>query len=638
MKLKYLTLENFRGVACKTRIDFQSGITALIGKNDIGKSTILEALDAFFNGVIDKDDASVHGDKAAVRITCAFTELPDSVVIDTTRSTTFKSEYLLNEEGLLEIEKVFDCSGSKPREKVYFLANHPLGDDYSDLLTLKIDKLKIRADKLKVDLGMVNQTVASELRHAIWSSSNQVCKMQEIPLDKEDGKRIYEAIQEYFPLYSLFKADRPSTDQDAEAQDPMRSAIREATKGVASCFEEMRIEIARRLSGIAEDTVRKIGEIAPAVAKTLKPRVETKKLESLFSVSLVGDKDVPINKRGSGIRRLVLLGFFRSEAERRLGVPENKSKSVIYAVEEPETSQHPNNQILILSALKELAGREGVQVIITTHNPLLASRMEDDSIRYLACDEEGKFTVDCVNNRNKPLIAETLGVLPDHKILVILEVEGPNDIAFFKNVSRNLAALHPEKYADFGVEETAGRLVILPMGGSTLSVWANQLAGVNRPIFHAIDRDTPLSLPPKYEQAIKAFSEAGHTVFVTSCKEVENYIPLSLLKQVQPLYAGSGDSYDDVPELFSKASKLAFDNAKQRGEHTPRTFSHSSAKAFLNRNIASKIDSDVLFDEGDRTGELRGFIEKISQILFRDTEDVQGRGGGDALANSSVED
>ena len=48
MKLKRLILENFRGYYERTEIDFDD-LTAFIGKNNVGKSTILEALDVFFN-------------------------------------------------------------------------------------------------------------------------------------------------------------------------------------------------------------------------------------------------------------------------------------------------------------------------------------------------------------------------------------------------------------------------------------------------------------------------------------------------------------------------------------------------------------------------------------------------------------
>ena len=48
MKLKRLYLENFRIYKNLVSIDFED-ITTFIGKNDAGKSTILEALEIFFN-------------------------------------------------------------------------------------------------------------------------------------------------------------------------------------------------------------------------------------------------------------------------------------------------------------------------------------------------------------------------------------------------------------------------------------------------------------------------------------------------------------------------------------------------------------------------------------------------------------
>ena len=47
MRIKSLFLDNFRGFSSPTVIDFAS-LTAFVGKNDIGKSTILEALYIFF--------------------------------------------------------------------------------------------------------------------------------------------------------------------------------------------------------------------------------------------------------------------------------------------------------------------------------------------------------------------------------------------------------------------------------------------------------------------------------------------------------------------------------------------------------------------------------------------------------------
>jgi len=48
MKLIKLKIKNFRGYKDEVSVDIDN-LTVIVGKNDIGKSTILEALDVFFN-------------------------------------------------------------------------------------------------------------------------------------------------------------------------------------------------------------------------------------------------------------------------------------------------------------------------------------------------------------------------------------------------------------------------------------------------------------------------------------------------------------------------------------------------------------------------------------------------------------
>ena len=42
---------------------------------------------------------------------------------------------------------------------------------------------------------------------------------------------------------------------------------------------------------------------------------------SVFKFNLDTDSGIPLNKRDSGVRRLILLNFFRSEARRKQQVP-----------------------------------------------------------------------------------------------------------------------------------------------------------------------------------------------------------------------------------------------------------------------------------------------------------------------------
>ena len=99
MKIESIKIKNFRSYKDETVIGFNN-LTVLVGRNDIGKSTILEALDIFFNdgnGVIkiDKIDlniqASRNGDNETV-ISACFSELPESIIIDSAMQTTLASE------------------------------------------------------------------------------------------------------------------------------------------------------------------------------------------------------------------------------------------------------------------------------------------------------------------------------------------------------------------------------------------------------------------------------------------------------------------------------------------------------------------------------------------------------------------
>jgi predicted ATP-dependent endonuclease of OLD family len=94
LKLAAVILENFRGYSQSTRIEVDD-LTAFIGKNDAGKSTILEALEIFFNdGKPERGDVSVHGTAMTIRIGCAFNSLPNEIVLDAAARTSLASEYL----------------------------------------------------------------------------------------------------------------------------------------------------------------------------------------------------------------------------------------------------------------------------------------------------------------------------------------------------------------------------------------------------------------------------------------------------------------------------------------------------------------------------------------------------------------
>lgn len=59
MLIHSIILENFRGYQTRQVIQL-SDFTAFVGKNDAGKSTILEALDIFFNDGAGAKKEDIH--------------------------------------------------------------------------------------------------------------------------------------------------------------------------------------------------------------------------------------------------------------------------------------------------------------------------------------------------------------------------------------------------------------------------------------------------------------------------------------------------------------------------------------------------------------------------------------------------
>lgn len=619
MKLKSLTVANFRCYKAPTTVSFDD-MTTLVGRNDSGKSSLLDALEAFFNEkALDKNDAAKGGNAKAVTITCSFTDVPSRLVLDETAETTLADEGLLTAAGELEITKIYNCSVDKPKPpSIRVHAVHPTGESVRDLLTLKIDELKDRAAEVGVDMAGINKSVKRDLRQAIRAKiGNLQAAEVDVVLagdgvdDKSNAPKVLEGLKTALPLYALFKSDRQSSDQDAEAQDPLKTAIKEAVRARSAELDSVIAFVEQEVKKVADLTLKKLQEMDPSVATTLDPKFEKPAWQNLFKASITGDEDIPLNKRGSGVRRLILLNFFRAKAERAL--LESKAPFTIYAVEEPETSQHPHNQRMLMRALQQLTAG-GDQVIVTTHTPMLARVVPSGSLRFIskAHDRTRAILVGGSDEVNKQ-IAESLGVLPDHTIKTFILVEGVTDITFLKSLSRMYKA-HGTTVPDLDALELSGEVVFVPVGGSeNLAYWATRLQKLNRPEFHLFDRDAPSSKPSKHQAKIDAVNKRqGCKAVTTSRLEVENYVHHEAINaSAKPLgieckLNGRFGDDDDVPaQLVALFNQSAPQNAK---------WGQQRVKAWLAELVVPTMTAKMIA-EIDPQGETLGWLKDIAEML-----------------------
>jgi predicted ATP-dependent endonuclease of OLD family len=560
MKLEAVKLRNFRAFKDETRIQF-SDLTAFIGKNDIGKSTILEALEIFFNNDLiecEREDLNIYSTDNNIVITCVFSGHPDEIIIDAANPTNLANEHLLNVNGQLEIKKVFPATAAKPKEKIYIVCNHPSVTNGNDLLNLKRNELRERANSLGIPQGSYNGNVNSSIRAAIWQSfADLQLQRTDLLVDKEDTKKVYESLKNYLPLYALFQSDRKSKDDDKEVTDPMKIAVQQALQELDAQIESIKVEVRNKAIDTANRTLAKLQEMSPDLANQLIPEFKTDpKFDSQFKLTIKSENEIPINKRGSGIRRLILLNFFRAEAERRRSQSQNNQ--IIYAFEEPETSQHPDHQEMLVNAFIELSHADNTQIILTTHTPSLTSLIPLNSLRFIEIDGENRI-VQMGNDTVYEKIVDALGILPnpiDKNATALLLLEGKGDVSFINHTAQQL------KNAGFlshTFEEK--RFALVPIGGcGNLKHWRTLKLAEQFAIPWCILLDSDKGTPEETinQTAVHQLRHDGIKAYVTRKREPENYIHYASLQ----LPAGSiaYTEIDDAKHIISVAKSTKKEN------------------------------------------------------------------------------
>lgn len=608
MKLISVSLRNFRCYSNEITVRIDE-LTTFIGKNDIGKSSILEALEIFFNNdtvSVEQSDANVHSANKKIEITCEFSDLPVAITLDAGAETTLADEFLLAPAGTLKIRKVFDCSTKKPSIEIFIVANHPSAADAANLLELKEKELQALVKSRGLDVKLKGNP---GMRGAIWASIPDLALTETaLPVTKakEDSKRIWDQLESYLPMFALFQSDRSSRDSDDEVQSPMKAAISAALAEVQDDILRIQMKVQEKAEAIASATLKALQTLDENLAKELTPDFTpptAAKWTGLFSIGLSTDDGIPLNKRSSGVRRLVLVSFFKAEAERRLKT--SAKRSIIYAIEEPETAQHPNNQRILIDSFKALCSEPGCQVILTTHSPGFASELPAESIRFISRTEEGPQI--SAGAEIFGAVADALGVTPDSRVRVLFCVEGPNDVTAYRCLSRALHLADPT-LPDLSVSD---QVAFVPLGGGTLKHWVAKqyLSGLRKREIHIYDRDVP-----DYADAVAAVNARGDGSWaaLTSKHEIENYLHSAAITDV----FGFEVEVTDHPEANGAALPRRFGEAfaQRRGHGAP--LSDSKAKQKL-AEAFSRMDA-ARINARDPTREVEGWFRRVGQMINAD--------------------
>ncbi|WP_168194705.1 ATP-dependent nuclease [Thermococcus aciditolerans] len=344
--------------------------TTFIGKNDVGKSNLLRAIDIVLdNKGISKDDLH-KGQKVSCEITLFFKVPYEFKGI---LEEKFQQDY--NGDDVISISKKFEWNNERfdGRGKYYLNFDKKLtGESLRFIQSLLPDVLLIPAVKnVEDELKFGRDTLISKL---------------------------------LLPIIERTSQEKAQTESVADLKRRLTEAIKRETR---SLRRDLKKELSKMWSDI-EDVTIEVPELK--LEKAFTPVIKVKDKYT--------GKETPITYRGSGMQRYFILSLLEIYREQKIG------RGYVLLFEEPEIYLHIGAQKKLCNILQEFA-KEG-QVIISTHSSVFVNG-GDLSRSYLLVKENGETKLRKFSGSRD--ILEELGISPSDLFLTdgILFVEGPSD-------------------------------------------------------------------------------------------------------------------------------------------------------------------------------------------------------------------
>lgn len=556
MKIVQISIENFKGIKDKVEIT-TNDFNCIVGKNDVGKSTVLKALDIFLNDKSpSKEDKNVYVDSTSIMIELTFEiNTNTSITIDEAIPTTFVDEELLNERGQLVIKKVWNVANDRPKVE-WFIERKSYGDN--DFLFLTETNLM----KLCKDLGIEttkgnnqeynNVEKRKKLRDFCKANSYNF-SYQYTPLPttgQTRQKKVFDTIKLLLPSFEYFKADTSLSETDTSIQNYFKkkalNALNDSGVSTNDLEETIRSKVEESLSKITT----LINSIVPDEEHiTANIDFDWSKLISTTFKSEKDTANIPLASRGDGFRRITMMSYFEMLAE------ETKvDKSIIFGFEEPETFLHPQVQKQLFEKFISMSS-VGYQIFTTTHSPVIVSRTNIKSIIFVQ-KENQDYKISQIENIDVKEIIKELGVTPDDELIKIYDnikclllVEGKDDVIAYSHVAVKYKqqGVINDDFLDLGVH-------ILPIGGcGSIQNWMNLdiIKNLNKPFYIILDSDKNGSndISNTRLTLIALQYKEGEDFHVTRKREMENYIiPSYFSRQTPPINIEYND-WEDVKQI-----------------------------------------------------------------------------------------
>ena len=425
MKLAEVRIKNYR--SCRDVNITLANMHALVGANNAGKSSILRALDFFFNPSTRQIDEEAFWNKDTsqpIRVEGLFVELTDHEKETLAAYLRPDDSFLVVREAALveapgedgapsEAKIVITQKCSRPVPKIEWLSDASITAKTTTEWWKAKDELVVNGQSFAEFVGAAKPSVGD------WKAKAQEFAAAYLtPEDYEeewlDNPKGYAGVlKAALPLFVLVPAVRDVSEESKVGKtNPFGRLVYAVMDAVTA---DRRTQLEGLLSDIARQLNRDGGDDRIAGVKEM----ESKLNESLRQIFTACDLEIEfqtptfevlmtspriyvddgfrtlIDNKGHGLQRAAIFSILRSYADFVATVnPENK-RTLVFAVEEPELYMHPMAQRTIRRVFTEIADG-GDQVLFSTHSALLVDVSHFDEIirtEGVVTAQEGKKTV-----------------------------------------------------------------------------------------------------------------------------------------------------------------------------------------------------------------------------------------------------
>jgi len=359
MYLSEIIIENFRcfGEGDKRfRLPLRRGLTALVGENDSGKTSVIDAL-RFALGTVDQEwyhleDTDFHEEDLSreIKIICKFEGLNLSEQGAFVEYLTYGTDS--ENKPVLYVNWIAKVTGKTMRGRSYRRVEIHSGKDGNGPSMVPEVRELLRTTYLR-PLRDAEQSLSA----GRGSRLSQI--LQHTPLIKETGVTFNSS-----DLSSITSKNLKQLDILGIVN--LIDALLENQRGVVEARQE--IDAHLRTLALNGDDIKSRINVSSAASNDVRLRQLLEKLELRL-----GGK----GRQGLGSNNLLFIA-----CELLLLAQEGVGNELLL-IEEPEAHLHAQRQLRLMKFLQEQAGKNCVQIIVTTHSPNLASAIDLNNLVML---------------------------------------------------------------------------------------------------------------------------------------------------------------------------------------------------------------------------------------------------------------